>query len=231
MKLRNPFKGLTKFERGLWICSMTIVLIAGLFGGANSTLSLIASLIGVTSLIFAARGDVFGPILMVLFAVLYGIVSYTFRYYGEIITYLGMSAPISLAAVYSWLKHPHKRGEVKIANITRKQCMIMLIVTVVVTTAFYFILDILRTPNIVFSTISIATSFLAAYLTVLRHPAYALSYAANDVVLIVLWVLASFDNPSYLAMVVCFAVFLFNDLYGFINWKRMKEKQKTSMDL
>lgn len=225
MKFRNPFKGLTKFEWGLWLCSMIVVLITGVLGGTSSILSLIASLVGVTSLIFAARGDVFGPILMVVFAVLYGIVSYTFRYYGEIITYLGMSAPISLMAVYSWLKNPHKQGEVKIADMSKKQCAIMLLVTAGVTTAFYFILDALHTPNMVFSTISIATSFLAAYLTVLRHPAYALSYAANDVVLIILWVLASFDDPSYLTMVVCFTVFLINDLYGFINWRKMKKRQ------
>ena len=49
----------------------------------------------------------------------------------------------------------------------------------------------LDTPNIVFSTISVTTSFLAASLTMLRSSYYALGYAMNDIVLIVLWVLAS----------------------------------------
>ncbi len=59
----------------------------------------------------------------------------------------------------------------------------------------------------------------------LRSSAYALSYAANDIVLIILWIMASLDNISYLPMIVCFAMFFINDIYGFINWRRMKKRQ------
>jgi nicotinamide riboside transporter PnuC len=90
---------------------------------------------------------------------------------------------------------------------------------------FYFVLEALRTPNMVFSAISIATSFLAACLTVLRHPAYALAYAANDIVLIILWVLASRADLKYISVVVCFGAFLANDIYGFISWRKMKFRQ------
>ncbi len=62
-------------------------------------------------------------------------------------------------------------------------------------------------------------------LTVLRSPYYALCYAVNDIVLIVLWVLATIIEIGYLPMVICFMIFLINDLYGFANWKRMKTRQ------
>jgi len=71
-------------------------------------------------------------------------------------------------------------------------------------------------------------SFLAASLTFLRSPYYALAYAANDVVLILLWSIASLSDPSYLPMLVCFFLFLANDLYGYINWKRMQSRQSDS---
>ena len=77
------------------------------------------------------------------------------------------------------------------------------------------------------STVSVATSFAAAYLTFKRSPYFALVYAANDVVLIVLWVLASLADIHYLSVVVCFVAFLFNDLYGFVSWQRMKARQKA----
>lgn len=91
---------------------------------------------------------------------------------------------------------------------------------IVTTGAFYLLLCALDTPNIVFSTISIATSFLAAALTMLRTSYYALGYAANDIVLIVLWVLASLNNPTYIPVVVNFTIFFLNDLYGFISWRK-----------
>ncbi|WP_288629266.1 nicotinamide mononucleotide transporter, partial [uncultured Ruthenibacterium sp.] len=79
------------------------------------------------------------------------------------------------------------------------------------------------------STLSVTTSFIAVYLTYKRSPYYALGYAANDIVLIVLWILAARQNTSYLSVVVCFTAFLVNDIYGFINWCRMGERQAESV--
>ena len=103
----------------------------------------------------------------------------------------------------------------------------MLIATVEITAVFYFILEAFNTSNIVLSTISVTTSFLAVYLTFRRSAYYALAYAANDIVLIVLWILASFTDKRYISVVVCFAAFLINDLYGFINWQSMKKRQSV----
>ncbi len=44
-------------------------------------------------------------------------------------------------------------------------------------------------------------------------------------VLIVLWVLASIADARYTSVVVCFAAFFINDIYGFLNWRKMKERQ------
>ena len=93
----------------------------------------------------------------------------------------------------------------------------------ITTVVFYLILRALNTPNIVFSTISITTSFLAASLTMLRTSYYALGYASNDIVLIVLWVLASIENPMYIPVAVNFVIFFLNDMYGFISWKKREK--------
>nr|MCR4837744.1 nicotinamide mononucleotide transporter family protein [Eubacterium sp.] len=100
-----------------------------------------------------------------------------------------------------------------------------------VTAAFFFLLKLFDTPNLLFSTISITTSFMAAALTLFRSAYYGLFYAANDIVLIILWALASAEDASYLSMVICFACFLINDLYGFLNWQRMKSRQAADHPL
>ena len=142
------------------------------------------------------------------------------------ITYLGMTSPIAIASVVTWLRNPYRNtAEVKIHQMTKKQTIIMLLLSLLTTVVFYFILKALNTANLVFSTVSVTTSFLASYLTMMRSEWYAAAYAANDVVLIVLWVLATLENASYFPMIVCFVMFLFNDLYGFWNWQRMKQRQ------
>ena len=104
----------------------------------------------------------------------------------------------------------------------------MFLLTAVVTWIFYYILAGFHTSNLVPSVISVTTSFLAVYLTFRRSPFFALAYAANDIVLIVLWILAMLSDLSYLSVVICFLMFLINDLYGFVNWMRMQKRQKAN---
>ncbi len=223
--IKNSIKALTKFEWALWLLSVLAIAYSS-FPSGGSFLSVSSSLIGVTALIFVAKGMVLGQILTVVFAVFYGCISLRFKYYGEMITYLGMTAPMAIVSIVSWLKNPYgNTGEVKVAKMTPKKFLVMIVLTVITTVVFYFILRALGNANLFTSTISVTTSFLASYMTFLRVPYYALGYAANDIVLIVLWVFASLINISCLPMVVCFVMFFANDMYGYFNWKKMQKKQ------
>ncbi len=219
----------TKGETALWGVSTALILISFCAFDKGNYLTLAASLIGVTSLIFNAKGNPFGQVLMILFSLLYGIISYTFSYYGEMLTYLCMTMPMAVLALVSWLKNPYngKKNEVEVSSIKGREVIFMLFLIAVVTVAFYFILSYLNTPNILPSTVSVTTSFLAVYLTFKRSPLYAIAYAANDVVLIILWTLASLSDIRYVSVTVCFAAFFVNDIYGFINWRKMKIRQSV----
>ena len=191
-------------------------------------LTLIVSLIGVTALIFVAKGDVTGQVLTVVFSVLYSVISFEFTYYGEMITYMFMTAPIAAMSVYTWIRHPEEKGkrEVSIARLSLKKTIMLCITAVIVTVIFYFILRYFNNANLLFSTISITTSFLASALMLFRSSAYALAYGANDIILIILWVMASLEDTAYLPMVMCFAMFLVNDIYGFYSWQKRKKLQE-----
>ena len=128
------------------------------------------------------------------------------------------------------IKNPYKgnKAEVKVNQISKKEHIFMWIITEIVTVSFYFILDHFHTANIVPSTLSVTTSFVAVYLTFRRSPLYAIGYAANDIILILLWTLASVEDISYVSVVVCFIAFLANDIYGYMSWKRMEQRQAVT---
>ncbi len=220
-KIVNYF---SKGEILLWGVSIGAILLSFCVFDRENYLTLLASVIGVTSLIFNAKGNPFGQLLMVVFSLLYGIISYTFAYYGEMITYLAMTMPMAIFALVSWLLNPYEgnRACVKVNHIKKSEFVFLMIGAVIVTGIFGFILQYFNTANIVPSTISVTTSFLAVYLTFRRSEYYALAYAANDVVLIVLWVLASMHDIKYVSVAVCFGAFLINDMYGFFSWQKMK---------
>ena len=227
IKNNLPKKYFSKTEALLWFCSVTLIILSFCLFDRTNYLTLAASLIGVTSLIFNAKGNPFGQLLMIVFSLLYGIISFTFSYYGEMITYLGMTMPMAVFALISWLKNPYNgnKAEVKVNRIGKTETFLMWLLTVIVTVIFYFILSAFNTANIVPSTLSVTTSFLAVYLTFRRCPTYAIAYAANDIILIILWVLASMYDIKYISVVVCFIAFLFNDIYGYVSWRKMEKRQ------
>ena len=220
-------KTLTKREWSIWLGSIIIVLISNLATKDFDLLTLVAALTGVTSLIFAAKGNVWGQVLMILFSILYGIISFRFRYWGEMMTYLGMTLPMAVWSTITWIENPSENNgnEVQIQSLSKKHIVALCISGIIVTAVYYYILKSFNTPNIIFSTISIITSFIAASLTMLRSSYYAVWYAVNDVVLIILWVLASLKDPAYIPVVVNFSIFFMNDMYGFMSWKQRELEQ------
>lgn len=230
-QLHSPLHYFTKGELVLWSMSVALIIISFLIFDRENFLTLIASLIGATALIFNAKGNAFGQFLIIIFSALYGIISFSFAYYGEMITYLGMSAPMAAFSLISWLRNPYQgnKAEVRINRLESKEAGFMIILTAIITLLFYYILKAFDTSNLLPSTLSVTTSFLAVYLTFRRSPFFAAAYAANDIVLIILWILATLSDLSYLSVVICFIMFLANDIYGFVNWMNMQKRQETGM--
>ena len=225
--MKRLIKYFSAGERILWISSVAVILISFLLFDRQNYLALVASLVGVTALIFCAKGNPVGQGLMIIFCILYGIISLSYSYYGELITYMCMSLPMATFSLISWLKNPFKEGhaEVKTNRISKKELLMLCGLTALVTFAFYFILKYFGTANLLPSVVSVTTSFFAAYLTFRRSPYFALAYALNDIALIILWTLAVFEDISYVSVIICFVVFLVNDVHGFVKWKRMEARQ------
>ncbi len=227
---KNIILGLNGFETWLWCTSAMVIVLSSIISGNFDYFSVIGSLIGITSLIYLAKGYAIGQVLMIVFSLFYGTVSFFTQYYGEMITYLCMTMPMAVVALVQWIKNPYKdTKEVKVSKVSKKQLAVMCCLAVWVTAVFYFILKALGNASLIISTLSIATSFIAAYLTALRSPYCTLCYGCNDVVLIVLWAIASFKDPQNISMVACFATFLINDLYGFYSWKKMEKRQTKAL--
>lgn len=225
MNIIQSIKSLNQLQLTIWISSLCIIFISFVLFKTNDMMTLIASLIGATALIFVGKGDALGQLLTMVFALFYSIISYECRYYGEMMTYAGMTLPSALFALIEWLRHPYSQNEVKVKSLTYKDLLFLFISAIVVTIVFGYILVYFDTANIVWSIMSVTTSYIASMLTILRSPYYAIAYCFNDIILIILWILASMNNINYIPMILCFIIFFINDSLGFIQWQNMKKRQ------
>ncbi len=226
--MKNFFKSIKPVEWVIFSVSVAAVTVSFFLFRNTQYHYLIGSLIGVTALIFVSKGNPIGQALTIVFSVFYGVISYACRYYGEMITYLAMTAPMAVVALVSWIRNPYKgnKSQVEVKSLSSKEWCVFAVLTVAVTAVFYFVLQALNTANLVISTVSVFTSFVASYLTARRSRFYAIGYAANDIVLVTMWIMQTVNGITYLPMVVCFTAFLALDIYGFVNWTKMLKKQK-----
>jgi len=229
----NIFKSiaeLNKTQKIIWITSLIMIAASFIAAGSSDYLTVIASLIGATALIFIGKGDALGQLLTIIFALIYAVISFKCRYYGEMITYVGMTLPSAAVAMVNWIKNPYAEREVKVAHVSKMNWIFLAITSVLVTAIMGEVLEYFNTANLFFSTLSVTTSYFASMLMIFRSPYYAVAYSFNDVILIILWVLATIESISYLPMVICFVVFLVNDVYGFVSWQSMKHRQSNGME-
>lgn len=221
----KDFSYFTKGEVIMWTVSIFLIFLCFFAFDRENYTTLAASIIGVTSLLYNSKGNAAGQALSIAFSLLYGLISFKSHYYGELITYIGMTLPMSVITLISWLKNTNKdenSSEVKIGKVKLSEVIILIFITTGVTIGFYFILKYFNTENLLISTFSVATSFAAAYLSFRRSAYYPVIYALNDIVLIVLWGMQSINDISYISVVICFGVFAMFDIYGFINWRKMQ---------
>lgn len=225
-KIKDSFKNLNKLELTILLSSEIIIILTFILSNEKNILSLLSSILGGISLIFLAKGDYIGHFISIIYSILYIIISYQCRYYGEIFIYILLMIPLSIFSIIVWKKNQANEHEVKVSNIFKKDIILIIISTLIIGLIFYFILKYLKTENLIISTISVMTSFSASLLSIKRSPYYAIMYIINDLVLITMWSLTLKNNISYLPNVICFFAFLESDIYGLINWKKLEKKQK-----
>lgn len=221
------FENFNKKELTAWVLSLTLIMLSQLLLGNTEWAFMLVSMVGISALIYTAKGHVMGPLIMILFSITYSLISLSFDYYGEAITYGGMTLPMSILALIAWVKHPSsEKNQVKTAVLTKREWLICGLYAILVTGALGIVLYLFDTPNLVLSTISVTTSFVAVYLTYKRSQYYAVAYALNDLILIGLWVYASTTHEAYMPLVVCFSLFLIYDIYGYIAWNKRSNKNR-----
>lgn len=223
--IKDSFKNLNKLELTILLTSEIIIILTFLCNKEKNILSLISSMLGGICLIFLAKGDYFGHIISIIFSITYIIIAYQCKYYGEIFIYLILMIPLSIISIIVWKKNQAKEHVVKVKKITKKDTLLIIIITILMGIIFYFILKALKTNNLIISTISVMTSLSASILSIKRTPYYAIMYIVNDLVLITMWTLITIDDFSYLPNVICFITFLINDIYALINWKKLEKEQ------
>lgn len=222
------FKDWTNFEKVLLFGSIIIVVLVGILFKSD-LLTISCSIVGIITALLLAKGKNLGQVFGLLITILYSIVSFKNKYYGEVLIYSLLMLPMYIIGIITWINHKNeKTNSVEINSINKKEWVIVSIVFVGVFICIYYLLKAFNTNELVVSTISVLASLFAVYLQI-RRSKYSFSfYMVNDVILMFLWGIPVVRGSYILfPMLLNPTINLINDAYGFYNWKKTEKIQKN----
>ena len=220
-------KDWNKLEKILLFGSIILIsFVAILF--KSDLLTTICSIVGIITAILLAKGKNLGQVFGILITILYSIVSFNNKFYGEVIIYLFLMLPMYVIGIISWVKHKNKEtNTVDVNRINSKEWLQVSIISIIIFIGIYFLLKCFDTNELIISTLSVVASLFAIYLQIRRSRFSFYFYIINDLILIVLWgIPVVFGNILVLPMVFNPIINLINDSYGVYNWKKLQEKQE-----
>ena len=173
-----------------------------------------------------AKGKYACYIIGIISVFFYAYISYANSYFGEVIIALCCTLPLMIVGLINWLKHQDNTNTVIIKEITKKEIIIVLLSQVLMFFGYYYLLKTFNTNNLLVSTFSIVASIIATYLTARRSEYGFIGFIINDMILITLWSIPVIQgNTNIIPVVICPILLFINDVYGVINWKRIKNEQ------
>ncbi len=225
----NLLKDWNKFEKILLFGGITLVAIVA-FIFKTDKLTTICSIVGISTALLQAKGKSLGQVFGLLISILYSIVSFQNKFYGEVSLYLFLILPMYVASVISWYRHPNKTtNSVDINRISKNEWSAIGISSIFITAGIYFLLKSFNTNELIVSTISVVTNLFAIYLQFRRSRFSFYFYIINDVVRIVLWgIPVILGNMLLIPMVFYPVINLINDSYGVHNWKKLEKRQSSN---
>lgn len=219
------FKDWTRFEKTLLIGSILIVSLTAIVFNSD-VLTPVCSIVGIITALLLAKGKYMGQVFGVLICLLYSIVSFRNEFYGEVIVYLGISLPMYVMGIISWIKHQEqKTNAVKVNKISKKEWIIVSFASIFVFVGIYFLLKAFNTNQLFVSSLSVLDSLFSSYLLIRRSKYGFYFYVVND---IVLWGIPCIIGSYFLIpMLMNPVINLINDIYAIYNWKRLEKIQET----
>ena len=102
------FKDWTNFEKVLLFGSIIIVSFVGICFKSD-LLTISCSIVGIITALLLAKGKNLGQVFGLLITILYSIVSFKNKYYGEVLIYALLMLPMYVIGIITWINHKNKK--------------------------------------------------------------------------------------------------------------------------
>jgi nicotinamide mononucleotide transporter len=223
------WKNWTKFEIS-WLFTFTMVNIYLFFAWSDSLIGLISSISGMLCVVLVAKGKIANYYFGIVQTLTYAYIAYGYGLYGEVMLNALFYFPIQFIGIYLWKKNKSdqvvKGEDVKVKSLTSLGWLYTVLSILILTIAYGLFLKYLGGKFVWNDAATNVLSIAAQILMLKRFTEQWLLWIAVNVLSITLWLSALISQGGNdFSMLVMWSAFLVNSIYGYVNWRKLYQKQ------
>ena len=224
----NNTHSLNWFDWFLIIGTTVVSILPSLLGGEWDTLGFITAVTGILNLVLCAKGYIWNYFFGISYNAIYVYISWKSRLYADSALYLLYYLPMQFIGWINWAKNQNQEsGVVNVVHLTRKAALILLAVSAVLIPAFAWLLSqpFIGDSQPWLDATTTVVSIVAMYMMVKAFAEQWILWILIDGVQVVKWTIATVRGEEHAAlMLVMFAFFLANAIYGLIQWNGLAKQ-------
>lgn len=210
-----------------WLLFACVVIVSLSMYWEDTILGIISATTGVVAVICTGKGKRSAYIFGIPNVILYTIISYNSRFYGEVMLNAFYFLPMQFYGFYIWTKYmDNHSGEVIKKRMTAKELALLILAVVLLSLLYGYFLSKLGGNLPYIDSFSTVTSIVAMIVSVKRFAEQWLLWIIVNVVTIIMWGYAFFVQGSEsVATLVMWCVFLINAVIMYVKWIKDVKKQ------
>ncbi len=220
---KSLLNGWTLFEK-VWLVVSTITMVALSIIWKDSLVALTSGVTGIIGVVLCAKGKISTYFYATINVALYAWLCFENKLYGEVMLNVLYFIPMNIIGFILWNKKKDEDGNVEAKALTKKGLIMLFAGIVVAIFAYYQLLKSFGGNLQLIDSITTVTSVVALILQVLRYKEQWLIWIIVNIVSVVMWVLLLPTPEGSVAMIVMWGAYLFNSVYGYINWSKLNKK-------
>lgn len=231
----NKALSLNWFDWFLIIGTTVVSAVSSVVAGNWDTLGFIVAVTGIINLVLCARGNIWNYAFGIVYNAIYVYISWKSRLYADSAIYLLYYLPMQFIGWFSWKKNQNQEsGAVNAVHLTRRTALVLLLVAAVLIPVFAWILGLpaIGDSQPWLDATTTVVSILAMYMMVKAIAEQWYIWIVLDAVQVVKWTIATVRGEEHAAlMLVMFAFFLANAVYGLIQWNGLAKQASARPQL
>lgn len=223
--VKRELTGWKKWQIFWMIFANVMILGVSIYQG-DTCLGIAASITGVICVILCGMGKVSNYLFGTVNVVLYAIVAWKAKYYGDVMLNLLYYLPTNILGWVVWKKHlDEESNTVYKRRMTIKQDFLLLLISVVGVWGYGYILRLLGGNLPFVDSMSTVLSVIAQILMIKRFMEQWVIWIVVDVVSVIMWVVALYTEGASIAVLLMWSVYLLNAIIMFIKWLKESKNQ------